>query len=143
MPVTNPTSKTIDYTASARVHAQAPATAPTEAGVGSAATPILPAAPSRRNPTPLVLGIVGVVILSLLAVFVAAYLIAGLGADAFALGGIMALVPLAIVFFGVRWIDQWEREPRLAVLFAFLWGAAVAVLIALVVGAAFDSWSSR
>ena len=138
MTVTNPTSKTIDYTASARVHAEAPATAPTWIGAASAATPILPAAPSRRSATLLVLGIVGVVILSLLAVFVAAYLIAGIGADAFALGGIMALVPLAIVFFGVRWIDQWEREPRLAVLFAFLWGAAVAVLIALVVGAAFD-----
>lgn len=138
MTVTNPTSKTIDYTASARVHAEAPATAPTWIGAASAATPILPAAPSRRSATLLVLGIVGVVILSLLAVFVAAYLISGIGADAFALGGIMALVPLAIVFFGVRWIDQWEREPRLAVLFAFLWGAAVAVLIALVVGAAFD-----
>ena len=36
----------------------------------------------------------------------------------------MALVPLAIVFFGIRWVDRWEPEPRLAVVFAFLWGAA-------------------
>lgn len=138
MTVTNPTSKTTDYTASAGVHAPAPANAPTEVTDQTASTPIVRSAPPRRSSTLLVLGVIGVVILSLLALFVVVYLIAGLGGDAFALGGIMALIPLVIVFFGVRWIDRWEREPRLAVLFAFLWGAAVAVLIALIVGAELD-----
>jgi len=95
-------------------------------------------APAKPQNTALVLGIVGVVILSVLALLVVGYLIIGLGPDAFALGGVMALVPLAIVFFGVRWIDRWEPEPRLAVVFAFLWGAAVAVIIALIVGAGVD-----
>ncbi len=133
----NPTSNTTDYTASAGVHAPAPSAAPADVAAQTAATPMPTAAP-RRSAGLLVLGIVGVVILSLLALFVVVYLIGGLGGDAFALGGIMALIPLAIVFFGVRWIDRWEPEPRLAVVFAFLWGAAVAVLIALLVGAELD-----
>ncbi len=77
--------------------------------------------------------------LSVVMLLVVVYLIAGLGVGGFALGGIMALVPLAVVFFGVRWIDRWEPEPRAAVVFAFLWGAGVAVLIALLVGAEIDN----
>lgn len=96
------------------------------------------APPRASGNTPLVLGIVGVIILSIVALGVAGYLVLGLGGDAVALGGVMALIPLTIVFFGVRWIDRWEPEPRLAVLFAFLWGAAVAVVIALVVGGGVD-----
>ncbi len=87
----------------------------------------------------LALGIVGVILVSLVSLYVVVIIIGGLGGDAFALGGIMALVPLAIVFFGVRWIDRWEPEPRVAVVFAFLWGAGVAVLIALLVGAEIDN----
>jgi RsiW-degrading membrane proteinase PrsW (M82 family) len=116
-----------------------PATAPEDvtAYAITAAQPGL-TTPRRGSNTALVLGIIGVVILAVLALFVVVYLIVGLGPDAFALGGVMALVPLAIVFFGVRWIDRWEPEPRLAVVFAFLWGAAVAVIIALVVGTGVD-----
>ena len=95
--------------------------------------------PVRRSPALVVFGIVGVILASVVMLFVVVYIISGLGADAFALGGIMALVPLAIVFIVVRWIDRWEPEPRLAVLFAFLWGAGVAVLIALIVGAEIDN----
>jgi RsiW-degrading membrane proteinase PrsW (M82 family) len=51
----------------------------------------------------------------------------------------LAVVPLAVVFFTVRWIDRWEPEPRLAVVFAFLWGAGVAVLLALIAGAEIDN----
>jgi len=85
------------------------------------------------------LAIVGIIVLAVVALLVTVYLISGLGVSGFALGGIMALVPLAIVFFGVRWIDRWEPEPRAAVVFAFLWGAGVAVLIALLVGAEVDN----
>jgi RsiW-degrading membrane proteinase PrsW (M82 family) len=140
MTVTNPTSRTTDYTASASVNAPAPAAAPKEVSLQTASNPVVHPVSStpRRGSTLLVLGIIGVIILSLLALFVVVYLIAGLGGDAFALGGIMALIPLVIVFLGIRWIDRWEPEPRLAVVFAFLWGAAVSVLIALIVGAELD-----
>lgn len=139
MSTPNPTSTTTDLTASAAVVGAAqPTSAPADVAASTAATPVTPPAPPRQSSTLLVLGIVGVIILSVLALFVVVYLIAGLGGDAFALGGIMALIPLAIVFFGVRWIDRWEPEPRLAVVFAFLWGAAVAVLLALIIGSAID-----
>jgi len=139
MTSTDPTSSTPDLTASAKAPKPQPAAAPQEvaAQAVAAAHPALTTQAKPRN-TAAVLGIVGVVILAVLALLVVGYLLIGLGPDAFALGGIMALIPLAIVFFGVRWIDRWEPEPRLAVVFAFLWGAAVAVIIALVVGAGVD-----
>ena len=116
-----------------------PAAAPTDvaARAVSAAQPGLTTPPAAHD-TARTLGIIGVIVLAVVGLFVLAYVVISLGPDAFALAGVMALVPLAIVFFGVRWIDRWEPEPRLAVVFAFLWGAAVAVIIALVVGAGLD-----
>jgi RsiW-degrading membrane proteinase PrsW (M82 family) len=87
----------------------------------------------------LLLGIVAIATLALVALGVIAYLVAGLGPAAFGAGGVMALVPLAIVFFGVRWIDRWEPEPRGILVFAFLWGAAGSVAISLIVGAQVES----
>jgi len=136
----DPTASTPDLTASAQAARSAPTTAPADVAA-EAVTGVqagLVTAPRRGN-APLILGIIGVVLGSLVALLVLAYLVVGLGGDAFALGGVMALIPLAIVFFGVRWIDRWEPEPRLAVVFAFLWGSAVAVAIALLVGAEIDN----
>lgn len=56
-----------------------------------------------------------------------------LGPAVFVFAAIMALIPLAIVVAGIRWLDSWEPEPAGATWFALLFGAAVAVLIALVV----------
>jgi RsiW-degrading membrane proteinase PrsW (M82 family) len=89
----------------------------------------------RRSVGLIVLGVVGIAVLTLVVVGVVAYLIAGLGPVAFGIGGIMALVPLAIVFFGVHLIDRWEPEPRGILVFAFLWGAGASVAVALIVGA--------
>jgi RsiW-degrading membrane proteinase PrsW (M82 family) len=140
MTSTNPTASTPDHTASAGTVAADPVSAPADVATHAAAT-VQPGLtkPPKRSSALLAVGIIGVILLSVVMLFVVVYLIAGLGGDAFALGGIMALVPLAIVFIAVRWIDRWEPEPRLAVVFAFLWGAGVAVLIALLVGAEIDS----
>jgi RsiW-degrading membrane proteinase PrsW (M82 family) len=140
MTSSDPTASTPDLTASAGVPHSTPASAPADVAVQATATaqPGL-TAPPKRSSALLALGIVGVILVSVVMLFVIVYLISGLGGDAFALGGIMALIPLAIVFIAVRWIDRWEPEPRLAVIFAFLWGAGVAVLIALLVGAEIDN----
>jgi len=136
----SPTPSTPDYTAAAGVQAPAPAVAPTAvaANAVNSAQPGL-TAPTKPTNVLLILGIIGVVLVSIITLWVVTILIGNLGIDAFALGGIMALIPLAIVFFVVRWIDRWEPEPRLAVVFAFLWGAGVAVIIALLVGAEIDN----
>ncbi len=137
----NPTSATRDYTAAAGVVAAEPTSAPADVAAQAAAgvQPGLTTPAARRSSGVLAAGIVGVILLSVIMLLVLVYLIAGLGPDAFALGGIMALIPFGIVFFAVRWIDRWEPEPRLAVVFAFLWGAGMSVLIALIVGAEIDN----
>lgn len=95
----------------------------------------IPIAPRRSNAGLIVAAVIGFIVLALVLLFVIAYLFVGLGAAGVIIGGIMALVPLAIVFWGIRWIDRWEPEPRGALVFAFLWGAGVSVLLALIVDA--------
>lgn len=94
--------------------------------------------PPRRTTTVRVLAIIGFSLLGILTLIVTVFLVASLGPIAFAIAGIMALVPLAIVLLGVNWIDRWEPEPRGILVFGFLWGAAFAVVVALVAGATFD-----
>jgi protease PrsW len=87
--------------------------------------------PSRSLFVP---ALIGFVLLGITALLVIGFLFIALGAGVVAIGGVMALIPLGIVLLGIRWIDRWEPEPRSALLFAFLWGAAASVLVALLVG---------
>ena len=137
MTLPNPTASITDYTASAGVSAVQPTTAPADVSASAVVTPIPATVPGSS--ARVVLAIIGIILLSIVTLFVAVFLVAGLGVNALAIGGIMALVPLAFVFVGVRWIDKWEPEPRAAIVFAFLWGAGVAVLLALLVGAEIDN----
>lgn len=79
-----------------------------------------------------VLGSVGIVIGALAVILVLVYLSTFLGATALTVCLLLALVPLALVILAVRWIDRWEPEPRPALWFAFLWGAGVSIVTALV-----------
>ncbi|MCU1638768.1 MAG: PrsW family intrarane metalloprotease [Microbacteriaceae bacterium] len=88
--------------------------------------------PLRRTDPVLLLSIFGFLVLGLLTIAVASYLLFAVGTVAAAVAFVMALVPLALVLFTLRWIDQWEPEPRPALLFAFLWGAAASIAIALI-----------
>ncbi|MFB2581851.1 PrsW family glutamic-type intramembrane protease [Herbiconiux sp. P15] len=107
-----------------------------EAPAGSLpAAPVLPAqAPARRSDTAtVVLAIIGFIVLGFVFLAVAAYLVLGLGPVAFVICGLLALIPLAVVIGAITLIDRWEPEPRPALWFAFLWGAAASVAIALIV----------
>ncbi|MBS1674002.1 MAG: PrsW family intramembrane metalloprotease [Actinobacteria bacterium] len=73
-------------------------------------------------------GALGFVLLGLIAYFVWA-----LGPAASLIGMVLALIPLAIVFLGVFFIDRWEPEPRSLVAFAIAWGAVASVGLALLV----------
>jgi RsiW-degrading membrane proteinase PrsW (M82 family) len=97
-----------------------------------------PARPVWTSPVPpspigAILGMLGVVVLALVLLVVFGYLTVFLGPAAVAVGFVAALLPLVVVLAAVAWIDRWEPEPRLALLFAFLWGAAASVAIALLV----------
>lgn len=88
--------------------------------------------PQRPGHVGTVLAAVGGIAIGALAVLaVGLYLLAGLGPAAVVIAGILALVPFLIVLLVVRWIDRWEPEPRPALVFAVLWGAGVAVAVAL------------
>ncbi len=45
-----------------------------------------------------------------------------------------ALVPVAIVLSAVWWLDRYTPQPRVTLVFAFAWGAAMSVALALLVG---------
>ncbi|MGP5253089.1 PrsW family intramembrane metalloprotease [Brachybacterium alimentarium] len=53
-----------------------------------------------------------------------------------------ALVPVAIVFSAVWWIDRYTPQPRISLIYAFIWGAAGSVALAFVIGGPFTSWIS-
>lgn len=79
--------------------------------------PALPV-PTRKGRTVSLwlFGVLGFVLIALVGYFVWA-----LGSVASAVGLVLALIPLTIVFLGVRMIDRWEPEPKRLVAFAILW----------------------
>ena len=77
--------------------------------------------------------IIGIVVATAVGLAVAGYLGVALGFSTLAVTALLALVPLTLVLLAIRWVDRWEPEPRWALWFAFLWGAAVSVAIALIV----------
>ncbi|MGY4860085.1 PrsW family intramembrane metalloprotease [Cryobacterium sp. AP23] len=90
-------------------------------------------APVRRAKTSTVVwASVGIVIGALAVILVLVYLASFLGAAALGVCLVLALVPLTLVILAVRWVDRWEPEPRPALWFAFLWGAGVSIVTALV-----------
>ncbi|KDA05829.1 hypothetical protein DC31_15725 [Microbacterium sp. CH12i] len=97
-----------------------------------APAPALPALPvpakKGRTVSVWLFGVLGFVLLALIAYFIWA-----LGVVASGLGLILALIPLAIVFLGVRIIDRWEPEPKLLIAFAIAWGGVAAVGLTLLV----------
>jgi RsiW-degrading membrane proteinase PrsW (M82 family) len=60
------------------------------------------------------------------------YLVSALGTLGVAIAAVAAVIPFALVLLTIRWVDRWEPEPRPALIFAVLWGAGVAVAVALI-----------
>ncbi|QCB95123.1 PrsW family intramembrane metalloprotease [Cellulomonas shaoxiangyii] len=80
-----------------------------------------------------VVAAVGIALAGLAALAGIAFVMLEVGMGPGLTGTLLALVPLALVLAGVRWLDRWEPEPRGALVFALLWGAGVAVLVSAVV----------
>ena len=97
------------------------------------------AVPVRRRSAPLVLGILGIIVAGIALVLVAILFLVWLGPGFTIFGAVLALIPLTLVLLGVRWIDRWEPEPRGLLFFGFLWGAGMAVAVALIVGLTIES----
>ncbi|WP_245613792.1 PrsW family intramembrane metalloprotease [Knoellia sinensis] len=70
------------------------------------------------------------------ALVVAVAIGAAAGVSASLLGLVAAIIPLGIVVPTFMWLDRFEAEPTRYLLFAFLWGAIIAVLIAMTLNTA-------
>jgi protease PrsW len=122
----------------------APATATRHAPEAPAevhAATLEPAHPQLAQPVQhrsglLIAGIIGFILVGIAVLIVLVYFLSFLGPGLTFVGGLLALVPLTIVIIGIRWIDRWEPEPIGILLFAFLWGAGVSIVLALTVDAA-------
>ena len=107
-------------------HSPVPAqSAPIQSAVWS--TPV-----RRTNVSTIVWATIGIVLAALALMLVLVYLSTFLGPGALLVCLVLALVPLTLVILAVRWIDRWVPEPRPALWFAFLWGAGVSIVTALV-----------
>jgi RsiW-degrading membrane proteinase PrsW (M82 family) len=50
------------------------------------------------------------------------------------IGFILSTLAMAVVLFAYLWLDRWEPEPPRLLILAFLWGASVSVVLAVVLG---------
>ncbi|WP_314096561.1 PrsW family intramembrane metalloprotease [Microbacterium foliorum] len=115
----------------ASVLAQPTPYSPPAPAAPSPAQGLPPLPPGRRGGRIALYSLFG--FLGLLMLALVAYFGLFLGAAASVIGLVLALVPLAIVFFVVRMIDRWEPEPKSLVFFAIAWGAIAAVGLTLLV----------
>ncbi|MEE1617648.1 PrsW family glutamic-type intramembrane protease [Brachybacterium sp. J144] len=53
-----------------------------------------------------------------------------------------ALVPVALVFSAVWWLDRYTPQPRTSLVYAFVWGAIGSVGLTFMIGGAFQNWIS-
>jgi len=116
--------------------------APPTSATSAIPSPTLPIPRGRpRNLTMLVCATVGIAICAIAVLWVVSYLVSVLGVGGVVLNGLLALVPLIAVLAVVRWVDRWEPEPFPARVFAFMWGAGVSILTALVVDETLNLYS--
>jgi RsiW-degrading membrane proteinase PrsW (M82 family) len=78
-----------------------------------------------------VAAVLGIALGALAVTAVLLYLVSALGTAGVGIAAVAAVVPFVLVLLVIRWIDRWEPEPRPALVFAVLWGAGVAVAVAL------------
>ncbi len=79
------------------------------------------------------LPVLGLVALAVPGLLVLSLVGADLGSTAVLVGALVALLPVVVVVAAFLWVDRWEPEPSRLLLAAFIWGASVSVLGALIV----------
>ena len=59
-----------------------------------------------------------------------------------AVGFVLSSIAMTVVVLAYLWLDRWEPEPPRLLLFAFLWGTSVAVVLSLILQLFLDVWLS-
>lgn len=86
----------------------------------------------------------GLSILSLIIVSVLLYIyvIRPMGVGTSLVAFTAALVPVTIVLLAIWWLDRYTPQPRITLVYAFIWGAAGSVGLTLLFGGFFTAWIS-
>lgn len=88
---------------------------------------------ARQHNKSVLLPVLGLVVLAVPGLYVLSLIGADLGSTALLVGAVAALLPVVVVVAGFLWVDRWEPEPSRLLLAAFIWGASVSVLGALLI----------
>lgn len=88
-----------------------------------------PAPPVRRRKVGAPIGVI-IALGSVTGLIVA--LLTAVNPIATAIGLALSSVAMTVVVLAYLWLDRWEPEPRRLLVFAFLWGASVAVVVSTV-----------
>ena len=57
-----------------------------------------------------------------------------------AVGFVLSSVAMAVVVLAYLWLDRWEPEPPRLLIFAFIWGTSVAVVVSAILQVVLDTW---
>ncbi|GAA5171986.1 MULTISPECIES: PrsW family intramembrane metalloprotease [Amycolatopsis] len=81
----------------------------------------------------MLLPVLGLVLVAVCGLTLLALATVRVGPLAVVIGVAAALVPVAVVVAAVLWVDRWEPEPAKLLLLAFVWGACIATITALLI----------
>jgi len=75
--------------------------------------------------------VIGLLLLAACALTILILIGINTGRTGFLLGAVLATLPVPLLVAAFRWLDKYEPEPARYLVFAFVWGAAVATLVAI------------
>ncbi|WP_297550462.1 PrsW family intramembrane metalloprotease [Amycolatopsis sp.] len=81
----------------------------------------------------MLLPVVALIVVALCGLLLFGLATAKVGVLAVVIGVVAALVPVGLVVAAFLWIDRWEPEPAKMLLLAFVWGACIATVTALLI----------
>jgi RsiW-degrading membrane proteinase PrsW (M82 family) len=79
------------------------------------------------------LPVLGLIVVALCGLLLFGLVTAKVGVLAVVIGVLAALVPVGFVVAAFLWVDRWEPEPARLLLLAFVWGAFIATVTALLI----------
>jgi RsiW-degrading membrane proteinase PrsW (M82 family) len=87
----------------------------------------------RSRAVTVLLPVLGLIVVALCGLLLFGLATAKVGVLAVVIGVLAALVPVGFVVAAFLWVDRWEPEPARLLLLAFVWGAFIATVTALLI----------
>jgi RsiW-degrading membrane proteinase PrsW (M82 family) len=103
---------------------------PTPASIHAFPDQLVPRAKPRTG-WRIFFSVVGLLVLAACALTILILIGINTGRTGFLLGAVLATLPVPLLVAAFRWLDKYEPEPPRYLVFAFVWGGAVATLVAI------------